>query len=112
VELKAILRQIEEQTISKCFNDGRLEVVPTGSGAPCLDLLRISEEVSSACQGVDLVMIEGMGRAIQYTLLTSTNFYAQFKVDSVKIAVFKNPQIAQELNANMYDGLLLFEPIK
>lgn len=85
-------------------------MVPTGSGAPCLDLLRVSEEVCIASKDVDLVMIEGMGRAIQYFVLTSTNFNAKFSVDSVKIGVFKNPQVAKELGAQMYDGMLLFEP--
>ena len=44
---------------------GTIQVIGTGSGSPCLDLLRISEELCLASRDVDLVMIEGMGRAIQ-----------------------------------------------
>jgi type II pantothenate kinase len=64
--LTTIIRQIQDETITKAFEKEELQVVATGSGAPCLDLTRISEEVALACQDVDLVMIEGMGRAIQY----------------------------------------------
>ncbi len=65
VELTNILRQISDPIISNAFQNGKLQVVATGSGAPCLDFLRISEEVYVACDEVDLIMIEGMGRAIQ-----------------------------------------------
>ena len=78
-------------------------MVPTGSASPCLDLLRISEEICDASRDVDLVILEGMGRAIH------TNYYARFCVDSVKIAVFKNPQIASELNAQLYEGMVRFQ---
>jgi uncharacterized protein with ATP-grasp and redox domains len=54
-----------EPTIATSLTGSKLQVVPTGSGAPCLDLLRVSEEVCVASQDADLVMIEGMGRAIQ-----------------------------------------------
>jgi type II pantothenate kinase len=46
-----------------------------------------------------------MGRAIH------TNYYAEFLVDSLKIAVFKNPQIAKELGAQLYEGLCSFHKV-
>jgi uncharacterized protein with ATP-grasp and redox domains len=64
-ELTNILHQIADPIISTNFQNGKLQVIASGSGAPCLDLSRISEEVYYACDQVDLVMIEGMGRAIQ-----------------------------------------------
>lgn len=44
-----------------------------------------------------------MGRAIH------TNYRAKFAVDCVKIAVFKNAQIADELGAQLYEGLCRYE---
>lgn len=80
-----------------------LTVLATGSGSPCLDLSNISSELcDSASHGVDLVVMEGMGRAIH------TNYTAQFTVDSLKIAVFKNPHVAQVLGRELYDGIVLF----
>lgn len=81
-----------------------IEVIQSGSGSPCLDFLRISDDLCKSSLEVDLVVIEGMGRAIH------TNFYANFKVDSVKIGVFKNPQIAEYLGAQLYEGMVLFAP--
>ncbi|KAJ1563447.1 hypothetical protein HK096_000915, partial [Nowakowskiella sp. JEL0078] len=81
------------------FNQGILRIVETGSGGPCLDLTRVVEEIARESEDADLVVLEGMGRAIH------TNFFAKFKVDSLKIAVFKNPQVAEHLHAEMYGAL-------
>ncbi|KAI8926678.1 fumble-domain-containing protein [Entophlyctis helioformis] len=106
-ELKEIARQIATQdaVFRTALADGTLAVVETGSGSPCLDLMRVSQQLASAVSDVDLVVLEGMGRAIH------TNFHAKFLVDSVKVAVFKNPHIAAELGAAMYDGMFVFESV-
>ncbi|KAJ3190165.1 hypothetical protein HDU85_000456 [Gaertneriomyces sp. JEL0708] len=104
-ELRDILDRMSnfDEKVYSAWKDGRLTAVGTGSGSPCLDFSRVSEELSEACQDVDFVVVEGMGRAIH------TNFYAKFKVDALKIAVFKNPQVARELGAAMYDAICLYE---
>ena len=81
----------------------KIVVVETGSGAPCIDLSHVSFELSHASTDADLVVLVGMGRAIH------TNFNAKFAVDSLKIAVFKNPQVCKELGFQMYDGMIKFE---
>lgn len=43
-----------------------------------------------------------MGRAIH------TNYHARFMCDSLKIGVFKSPEVAKQLGAQMYDGLVLY----
>jgi hypothetical protein len=63
----------------------------------------ISKELNDSCMDVDLVVIEGMGRAIH------TNFKTRFKCDSIKIAVFKNPYVCELFGCKMYDGMVLFE---
>lgn len=106
-ELKRILEEIAhiDSVFGNSLASGDIKAVGTGSGSPCLDLLRVSNELCEASRDVDLVIVEGMGRAIH------TNFYAKFLVDSLKIAVFKNPQIAKELGAQLYEGLCRFEPV-
>lgn len=42
----------------------RLYVCSNGQGSPCLDLRRVPETLADATVGTDLVIIEGMGRAI------------------------------------------------
>ncbi|KAJ3052972.1 hypothetical protein HK097_005281 [Rhizophlyctis rosea] len=105
VELAALIEKVAyfDATIRRSWADRALQVVGTGSASPCLDLHHVSVELAKACEDVDLVVVEGMGRAIH------TNFYATFKVDSLKIAVFKNPQVAKTLGAEMYDAVCLFD---
>ena len=50
-----------------------------GQGCPCLDLSRLPRELCQAAQSADLVILEGMGRAIL------TNFQARFSVAALKV---------------------------
>ena len=105
-ELQMILEEMAhiDSVFESNLMNGNLKAVKTGSGSPCLDLLRVSNELCVASRDVDLVIIEGMGRAIH------TNYHVELLVDSLKIAVFKNPQIAKELGAQLYEGLCRFTP--
>lgn len=49
-----------------CFSrrDARLYVTGNGQGSPCLDLRRVPDTLADATVGTDLVIVEGMGRAI------------------------------------------------
>ncbi|KAL1920125.1 uncharacterized protein VTP21DRAFT_1271 [Calcarisporiella thermophila] len=95
-----------DEMISSAWECQQLEVFGTGSSNPCLDLSRISEDLAEACRDVDLVVLEGMGRAIH------TNYHAAFQCDSLKIAVIKSDIAASVLNARLYDALVLWEEPK
>ena len=83
----------------------RLWVVASGSGSPCLDLRRCSQELCAACAGAELIVLEGMGRAVH------TNLRAGFVVDSLKLATIKNARLAATLfGGQLYDGVCVFEP--
>jgi len=70
-----------DSTINDAYNKfGQLMIYGTGSGSPCLDLRNINYDLAAACENVDLVIIEGMGRAMH------TNFHAKFICDSLKLA--------------------------
>ncbi|KAJ1969411.1 hypothetical protein IWQ62_000645 [Dispira parvispora] len=89
--------------LARFIRKGRLQVFGNGNATPCLDLSRLNEDLVEVCQKVDLVILEGMGRAIH------TNFRARFTCDSLKLAVFKNDVTAQTLGAEMYDGICVYE---
>jgi hypothetical protein len=98
-------------TLENAWKNRSLKIMGTGSSSPCLgnfflfipkDLSRINSELAKECKTVDLVILEGMGRAIH------TNFYTNFHVDSLKLAVFKNPKTAEWLNALLYDSICIF----
>lgn len=54
-------------------------------------------------ESTDLIVIEGMGRAIH------TNFEALFKCDSLKVAVLKNRWLAKRLGGDMFSVVFKFE---
>ncbi|KAF3437026.1 hypothetical protein FNV43_RR19779 [Rhamnella rubrinervis] len=82
-----------------------LMVVENGCGSPCIDLRQVSSELAAAAKEADLIILEGMGRALH------TNFNAQFKCDALKLAMVKNQRLAEKLiKGNIYDCVCRYEP--
>ena len=54
---------------------------------------------------MDLIVLEGMGRAIH------TNFHTKFKCESLKVAVLKNRWLAQHLGGDMFSVVFKYETI-
>ncbi|KAJ9677757.1 hypothetical protein PVL29_022630 [Vitis rotundifolia] len=82
-----------------------LMVVENGCGSPCIDLRQVSSELAAAAKEADLIILEGMGRALH------TNFNARFKCDALKLAMVKNQRLAEKLiKGNIYDCVCRFEP--
>ncbi|XP_024970420.1 pantothenate kinase 2-like [Cynara cardunculus var. scolymus] len=82
-----------------------LMVVENGCGSPCIDLRQVSSELAAAAKDADLVILEGMGRALH------TNYNARFKCDALKLAMVKNQRLAEKLiKGNIYDCVCRYEP--
>ncbi|KAL5723803.1 pantothenate kinase [Ranunculus cassubicifolius] len=82
-----------------------LMVVENGCGSPCIDLRQVSSELAAAAKDADLIILEGMGRALH------TNFNARFKCDTLKLAMVKNQRLAEKLvKGNIYDSVCRYEP--
>ncbi|KAJ3694314.1 hypothetical protein LUZ60_009794 [Juncus effusus] len=82
-----------------------LMVVENGCGSPCIDLRQVSNELAALAKDADLVILEGMGRALH------TNLNARFRCDALKLAMIKNQRLAEKLfNGNIYDCICRFEP--
>ena len=83
-----------------------LYVVSSGNGGPCIDLRRASRELIEASSNVDLVVLEGMGRAVH------TNYNAEFVCDSLKLAMIKNARLAERLcQGEMFDCVVRFDAV-
>ncbi|KAI9592048.1 fumble-domain-containing protein [Syncephalis fuscata] len=93
-----------DRSLADAWRDGNLTIIGTGSDSPCLDLRRLNEDCAAICTTADLIIIEGMGRAIH------TNLNARFNCDALKIAVFKNAWAAKKSDTVMYCGMCRFEP--
>ena len=61
----------------------------------------LSERLKS--YGTDLIVLEGMGRAIH------TNYNASFNCEALKIAVLKNKWLATRLGGKMFDVIFKYE---
>ena len=104
-ELRLLMDQIEPMApnIAAARARGRIRVVENGVGSPCLDLSRVSQTIADECADCDLVVVEGMGRAIH------TNFNSIFTVESLKLAVIKNRWLCDKFGCPMFAGVCKYD---
>ncbi|XP_048762639.1 4'-phosphopantetheine phosphatase-like isoform X2 [Ostrea edulis] len=106
-ELSILVKRVAEidEQINKSLLENRLMVMETGQGSPCLDLRLIDCQLVDVMnrEGTDLIVIEGMGRAIH------TNFDACFSCEVLKVAVIKNRWLANRLGGDMFSVMFKYE---
>jgi uncharacterized protein with ATP-grasp and redox domains len=105
-ELRKVLRVLSERdsALRRLLRTDRIATVGTGNDAPLIDLAQISDECDCAAKDSDLLIIEGMGRAVE------SNYEAQFTCDVLKIALLKDEMVAKRLGGKMFDVVCRFEP--
>lgn len=82
-----------------------MTVVENGCGSPCIDFRQVSSDVATMADDTDLIVLEGMGRALH------TNYNAKFKCDVLKLAMVKNQRLAEQIiKGSIYDCVCRFEP--
>ena len=82
----------------------RLYIISNGQGSPCLDLRRVPGQLADATVGADLVILEGMGRAVL------TNLRAQLKCPVLKLAMIKTRYLAEQLfHGEIYDCVCIYD---
>ncbi|XP_071951157.1 4'-phosphopantetheine phosphatase-like [Antedon mediterranea] len=104
-ELVIIVERIitMDETIKTALYEKQLQLIQNGSGSPCLDLSRIDQTIASCCNEADLIILEGMGRAIH------TNYSARFSCESLKLAVLKNKWLAERFGGGMFSIVVKYE---
>ncbi|KAI7846493.1 hypothetical protein COHA_000028 [Chlorella ohadii] len=88
--------------LCKGISSRQLQVVPSGSALPVIDLSQISSELAAAAEGADLVVLEGMGRSIE------TNLHARMSCDQLNVGMIKHPEVAAALGGRLYDCVCQF----
>jgi type II pantothenate kinase len=83
---------------------GMFEVVSTGNDVPLIDLANVSDELNEAAADAELIILEGMGRAVE------TNFDAEFKVDTLHLALLKDESVARSVGGELYDCVCRYKP--
>lgn len=89
--------------LSRGWREGSLTVRGTGNRAALIDLANLDAALVDATADADLVVLVGMGRAIQ------SNWDAVFGVDSLRVALIKDPEVARKRGAEMFANVFRFE---
>jgi len=105
-ELRRILGELSQRdaVLAELLQADRIATVGSGNGAPLIDLSRISEECNAAAAESDLILLEGMGRAVE------SNFEAEFQCDALKLAMLKDEMVARRIGGKLFDVVCKFEP--
>jgi len=94
-----------DDPVAHALDDDQLLAVPSGNGAPLIDLNHVSpvlvEEVQQ--RGVDLVILEGMGRGVE------SNIDARFTCESLNLAMIKEQGVATAVGGELYDLVMRYE---
>ncbi len=104
-ELTALLPRLQllDPTLDALVKEGRMGVIDSGNGVPLIDLRLVSEEVNRHAPETDLLILEGMGRAVE------TNLEAKFTVDSLKLAMIKDEMVARRRGGKNFDTICRFD---
>uniref|UniRef100_A0A8C5PXK2 4'-phosphopantetheine phosphatase n=1 Tax=Leptobrachium leishanense TaxID=445787 RepID=A0A8C5PXK2_9ANUR len=110
-----------DSIIQSALQDDRLTLVQTGTSSPYFIYIKKKKLVQNPLtpgspsrldkglamlvkeRNTDLVIIEGMGRAIH------TNYYATFQCESLKLAVIKNSWLAERLGGKLFSVVFKYE---
>ncbi|KAF8066326.1 damage-control phosphatase [Scenedesmus sp. PABB004] len=92
-----------DELLAAATASGALRVVASGNELPVVDLREVSAELAAEAADADLLILEGMGRAIE------TNLCATFTVDSIKLGMIKHPEVAACLGGRLYDCVCKFD---
>lgn len=105
-ELDEILETVKrvDDVFARYLAGGFITAVGTGYGHPLIDLSNVSEECNEAAADCDLIVLEGMGRAIE------SNFCTAFRCDSLRLAMIKNEAVAQYYGFRMFDLVCRWAP--
>jgi type II pantothenate kinase len=104
-ELGAVLDRCGQldARLAELIRDDRISIVESGCHSPLIDLADLAPECCAAAAESDLLILEGMGRAIE------SNYDARFKVDTVKVALIKDRMVADILGVGLFAPVFRFE---
>ncbi|MCL2646218.1 MAG: ARMT1-like domain-containing protein [Phycisphaerales bacterium] len=107
-ELVSLLPQIQaiDPLLDELVSRGKILPIDSGGAAPLIDLREVSHEVNHHADQTDLVILEGMGRALE------SNFEAKFKVDAIKLCMIKEEIVARRHGGKLFDTVCRFDPAR
>jgi type II pantothenate kinase len=105
-ELDQVLARVGQ--VDRCLRShvkaARIRTVGTGHGQPLIDLAGISPACNHAAADCDLIILEGMGRAIE------SNYFTPFRRDCIRVAMIKNESVARHYGLPMFGLVCTLSP--
>lgn len=103
-DLLAAARTLDAE-LDAALSERRLTVEASGNWAPLIDLTMVNPALIERIEAepVDLLVLEGMGRAIE------TNFDTGFTCETLKLAMIKDRGVAEAIGGELYDLVLKYE---
>jgi type II pantothenate kinase len=89
--------------VDPVYASEQLRTVSSGCAAPLIDLSAVGGELSAAAEDADLIVLDGMGRAIE------SNWTATITVPCLRVAMLKDPQVACSVGGELYDAVCRFD---
>ncbi|MCG3181055.1 MAG: hypothetical protein BIFFINMI_03423 [Phycisphaerae bacterium] len=89
--------RVIDPLLDEALSAGRIRLIETGNRAPLFDLANASEELNAEADGADLLILEGQGRSVE------SNVDAKFAVDTARLALLKDPEVARRLGGRLFD---------
>jgi uncharacterized protein with ATP-grasp and redox domains len=93
----------QDDDLAALIRADMFEVVSTGNGLPVIDLSDVPDELNEAADDAELLILEGMGRGIE------TNFDADFTVDTIRLAMLKDEQVAASVGGEVFDCICKYD---
>jgi uncharacterized protein with ATP-grasp and redox domains len=94
----------DDADLAAVITGNMLEVVSTGGDIALLDLSDVSDELNEVAADADLVVLEGMGRAVE------SNYDAAFTVDALRLALLKDARVAAAVGGEVNDCICKLTP--
>ncbi len=104
-ELEALLPRAVgcDAVLANAWRDGRLRVVASGSGTALIDLSELADECVTALADADLILLHGMGRAVE------SNWDTAFSCDVLRTATLKDAGVAAHVGGKLFDCVFRFD---
>ena len=105
-EVRSVLGDLAgiDGALDLLLRDGMIDVVSSGCDLPMIDLADVADGLNAAAADADLLVLEGMGRAVE------SNFDARFKVDALRLALIKDEDVARRVGGRLYDCVCKWTP--
>jgi uncharacterized protein with ATP-grasp and redox domains len=104
-EAEALLSEMKRpaSAVLQAIDSKRLELVPSGTGSPGIDLRHVGSELNAAAADAAWLILEGQGRSVE------TNWDTCFHCPAFRLAMVKDELVAQEIGIDQGSPVLRYD---